>query len=148
MNQRWNLQWYNFRTTLYFCVQSGDIGLGKWIYPVTIVLSQGRPTDYAAVCRTSILFPAAAGNGLFLLATGSRPSVRPAQPPSQWVPGAIPPAVKRPGREAVHPTPSNAVVKNAWSYTSIFLYVFMAWYSVKHTDSFALPVLTYLTARK
>jgi len=30
----------------------------------------------------------------------------------------------------------NAEVKNAWSYISTFLYVFMAWYLVKHRDNF------------
>jgi hypothetical protein len=34
-------------------------------------------------------------------------------------------------READHPPPSSAEVKNAWSYTSTFQYVFMAWCSVK-----------------
>jgi hypothetical protein len=36
----------------------------------------------------------------------------------QWVPGALSLGVKRPGREADNPPPSNAEVKNAWSYTS------------------------------
>jgi hypothetical protein len=35
--------------------------------------------------------------------------------------------VKRPGREADHSPPSSAEVKNAWSYTSILQYAFMAW---------------------
>jgi hypothetical protein len=44
--------------------------------------------------------------------------VRPTQPPVQWVPGSLSLVVKRPGREADHSPPSNAQVKNAWSYTS------------------------------
>jgi hypothetical protein len=44
--------------------------------------------------------------------------------------------VKRPGREADHSPPSSAEVKNAWSYTSIPQYVFMAWCLVKHRDVF------------
>jgi hypothetical protein len=30
----------------------------------------------------------------------------------------------------------NAEVKNMWSYTSIPTYVFMTWYTVKHSDDF------------
>jgi len=48
------------------------------------------------------------------------------QPPIQWVPRALIPWVKRPKREANHPTPSTAEVKNAWSYTSTPQYVFAA----------------------
>jgi len=36
----------------------------------------------------------------------------------QWVPGAVTPGVKRPGRESDHSPPSGAEVTNAWSYTS------------------------------
>jgi hypothetical protein len=35
------------------------------------------------------------------------------------------------GREADHSPPYNAEVKNAWSYTSISLYVFVAWCLIK-----------------
>jgi len=37
-----------------------------------------------------------------------------------------------PGREADHSAPTNDEVKNAWSYTSIPPYVFMAWCLVKY----------------
>jgi hypothetical protein len=37
----------------------------------------------------------------------------------QWVSGALSLGVKPPGREADHSPPSNAEVKNVWSYTSI-----------------------------
>jgi hypothetical protein len=40
------------------------------------------------------------------------------------------------GPEADHSLPSGAEVKKAWSYTSTVPYVFMAWYLVKHRDSF------------
>jgi hypothetical protein len=33
------------------------------------------------------------------------------QPPIQWVPGALSPGVKRPGREADHSPPTSAGVK-------------------------------------
>jgi hypothetical protein len=39
-------------------------------------------------------------------------------------------------READHSPPSNAEVKNAWSYTSTPQYAFMAWCLVKHRDNF------------
>jgi hypothetical protein len=43
-----------------------------------------------------------------------------------WVPGALSPGVKRPGREADHSPPASAEVKNTWTYTSALPYVFMA----------------------
>jgi hypothetical protein len=36
----------------------------------------------------------------------------PPHPPLQWVPGAVPPAVKRPGREFDHLPPTSVEVKN------------------------------------
>jgi hypothetical protein len=48
--------------------------------------------------------------------------------------------VKRPGREADHSPPSNAEVKNAWSYISTPQYVFMAWCLVKHSDNFTFTL--------
>jgi len=39
--------------------------------------------------------------------------------------------VKRPRREADHSPPSNAEVKNAWSYISTPQYVFLAWCLIK-----------------
>jgi hypothetical protein len=58
------------------------------------------------------------GVGIFLFVTGSRPALGPTQPPIRWVPGALSPEVKRPGREADHSPPSSVEVKNAWRYTS------------------------------
>jgi hypothetical protein len=46
-----------------------------------------------------------------LLNTASRTALGPTQPPIQWVPGALSVGVKRPGREASHPPPSSAEVK-------------------------------------
>jgi hypothetical protein len=48
--------------------------------------------------------------------------------------------MKRSGREADHSPPSNAEVKNAWSYTSTPQYVFMTWCLVKHRDSFTFTL--------
>jgi len=52
--------------------------------------------------------------------------MKPAQPPIQWVPGALSLGVKRPGRGADHLLPSSAEV-NEWSYTSTPPYAFMTW---------------------
>jgi hypothetical protein len=46
--------------------------------------------------------------------------------PIQWIPAALSPEVKRPGRED-HSPPSSAEVKNEQSYTTTPLYVFMVW---------------------
>jgi hypothetical protein len=53
----------------------------------------------------------ARGN-IFLFSTISRPAVGPTQPPIQWVPGPIFPAVKRRKRGADHSLPSSTEVKN------------------------------------
>jgi hypothetical protein len=65
--------------------------------------------------------------GFFLSATATRRSMEHTQPPIQGVPGAISPGMKRSRREADQSLPFNAEVKNAWSYTSTFPYIFMAW---------------------
>jgi hypothetical protein len=57
-----------------------------------------------AEIAVGVRFPAAS--------TTSRPNLGLTQPPIQWVPGALSPGVKRPGREADHSPPSSAEVKN------------------------------------
>jgi len=52
-----------------------------------------------------------AGAGIFLFTTASRTALGPTDPPIEWVPGALSPAVKGPGREADHSPPSSAEVK-------------------------------------
>jgi hypothetical protein len=74
------------------------------------------------------------------------------QTPTQWVPRALTPWVKRPGREADHSPPSSVEVKNVWSYTYTSPYVFMAWCLVKRRNSFTftctlvLYYFAYLTS--
>jgi len=84
-------------------------------------------------------FPTGEGHGegkvFALFTTASRPALGPTQPSMQWVPAALTPGIKRPGREADHPPPSNPGVTNVWSYTSTPPYVFKMWHLVKHSDS-------------
>jgi hypothetical protein len=42
----------------------------------------------------------------------SRPALRPTQTPVQWVQGVFPRDKSRPGRDADHPPPTSAEVKN------------------------------------
>jgi hypothetical protein len=51
------------------------------------------------------------GLGIFLFTIVSRMALEPAQPPIQWVPGALSLGVEQPGREADHLAPSSAEVK-------------------------------------
>jgi hypothetical protein len=53
-----------------------------------------------------------------IFSKSSRPALGPTQPPIQWIPGALSPGVKRPGREADHWPLSSADVKKMWIYTS------------------------------
>jgi hypothetical protein len=48
----------------------------------------------------------------------SRPALGSIQPPIQWVPVALTPGVKLPGRKTNHSPPSGAEV-NAWSYEGV-----------------------------
>jgi len=85
---------------------------------------------------------------IFLFVPASGQSLGSIQLPIQWVPGALSSGVKRPGLEAHNSPPSSVDVKKVWSYTSIPLYVFMAWclfkyrivsmtwFLVKHRDTF------------
>jgi hypothetical protein len=52
----------------------------------------------------------------FLFSTSSRPALRSTKLPIQWVPGAVFPGLKRPGREADHSPPASAKVKKMWIY--------------------------------
>jgi hypothetical protein len=56
-------------------------------------------------------FDSRRGLGIFLFTTASRTVVGHTQPPIQWVPGSLSPAVKWPGRETDHSPQSSAEVK-------------------------------------
>jgi hypothetical protein len=58
----------------------------------------------------------------FLFSTSSRLALE----SIQWVPEALSPEVKRPGREADHSPPTSAKVKKMWIYTSSPPEAFMA----------------------
>jgi hypothetical protein len=62
----------------------------------------------------------------FLFSTSSIPVLRPIKPLIQWVPGALSPGIKRPGRGADHSPPTSAEVKKMWIYISTPPYAFMA----------------------
>jgi hypothetical protein len=47
----------------------------------------------------------------FIFSTSSRPALGPTQPLILWVPVALTPGVKQPGREAGHSPPTSAEVK-------------------------------------
>jgi hypothetical protein len=64
-----------------------------------------------------------------------------------WVPSSLlssgclslfPPGGKVARHKADNSPPSGAKVKNVWNYTFTPLYVFMAWYVVKHRNYFIL----------
>jgi hypothetical protein len=69
--------------------------------------------------------------GFVLFATTCRLSLGTTQPSLQWIPGAISPGVKQPGREANNSPRSSVEIKNTLSYTSTSPYAFMAWYLIK-----------------
>jgi hypothetical protein len=72
----------------------------------------------------------------FLFSKSSRPALRSTQPPIQWVPGALSPGVKRPGREIDQSPPTSAEVNKMWLCTSTPPYAFM-----KHRDKFTFTLL-------
>jgi len=55
----------------------------------------------------------------------------PTQPPIQWLPGAITPGVKHPGRETGHSLHPLRRLRVHGAITPLPAYVFMAWCSIK-----------------
>jgi hypothetical protein len=75
-----------------------------------------RYSDWLRAGRSKGRSPGRVKN--FLFSTSSRLAPRSIQP-IQWVPGALSPGIKRPGREADHSPPDSTEVKKMWIYTSI-----------------------------
>ena len=71
------------------------------------------------------VFPAGA-RYVLLHQKKSRPALGSTHLPSQVVPGALSPVVKRKGRDADHSPPSSAEVKNEWICNFTPSYAFMA----------------------
>jgi hypothetical protein len=61
----------------------------------------------------------------FYFSMSSKQALRSTQPPLQWVPEALSPGVKRPGREADHSPSASAEVKKMWISASTPPYAFM-----------------------
>jgi hypothetical protein len=76
-------------------------------------------------------FDSRQGLGIFLFTTVSRKALGPTQPPIQWVPGALSRGVKL--TTHLHLVPRSRM---RGAIPPLPLYVFMAWYLVKHRDSF------------
>jgi hypothetical protein len=77
----------------------------------------------AANWITGIILPA--GARILFFSTALKAAPGPTECPSEWLPGALSPRVKRPEREGVQ-SPSNVKVKKAWNFTSTApLLVFM-----------------------
>jgi hypothetical protein len=57
---------------------------------------------------------------------------------------AVTPGLRRPVREPDRSPPSNAEVKNAWSYALTPPYVLMVWYLIKHRDNFTFTLVISL----
>jgi hypothetical protein len=106
----------NLYIALKFCVIKG---LGKWSRDSVVGIATGYGLDEGGV---GVRVPV----GSRIFSTSSRPVPGPTQPPIQWVPGALSPGVKRPGREADHSPPTTVEIKKIWIYTSIPPYAFMA----------------------
>jgi hypothetical protein len=103
--------------------------------------SVGIALGYGLDCLGSrIRFSAGAGNFSLPHRVQNGSGAHPASYPMGT--GGSFPGVKQPGCEADHSPPSNAEVKNAWSYTSNPQHAFVAWCLVKHRDNFIpLPLL-------
>jgi hypothetical protein len=68
--------------------------------------------------------------------TTSRQALEPIQPPTQWVLGVLPLAIKR---QANQSPPSITEATNTWTYTWIRPYVFMTWGLTKHGQLYLIP---------
>jgi hypothetical protein len=80
----------------------------------------------------------------FIFSTASRGTLWPTQPPSQWVPRAVSPQIKRPGREADRSPPTTALVTKTWIYTSTHHVFMVQCFISKHKYNFTIFLFPYL----
>jgi hypothetical protein len=73
-----------------------------------------------------------AGSGDFSFCISFTSVMEPTEPLFEWFPMELPPEIWRQEREADHPFPHNAKVKNVWSYTSTPIHL-----QVVHRANFA-----------
>jgi hypothetical protein len=85
----------------------------------SVGIATGHGMDYREVGVRVLI-------GSRIISTSSRPALNTKQTRIQWVPGALYPGVKRPGREADYSPRTSAEVKKMWIYISTPPYVFMA----------------------
>jgi hypothetical protein len=90
---------------------------------------------------THLGFDSRRGMGIFLFTTAPRTALGPLQPPIQWVPGALSLGIKLLGPAADHSPPSSTEVKECVELYIHSLYVFMAWYLIKHRGNFTFTFL-------
>jgi hypothetical protein len=74
----------------------------------------------------------------FCFTTASKSSLGPNSASYSMDTEDLSPGVKRPKCEPDLSPPSNADVKDAWSYNSTPPYIFMVWSLIKHRDNFTL----------
>jgi hypothetical protein len=88
-------------------------------YTYSEIWSRDSAVSIATSCGldgrgVGVRVPAHAG----IFSASSRPVLGLNQLPTKWIPGALSPEIKRPGREADHSSPNTVEVKKTWIYTS------------------------------
>jgi hypothetical protein len=113
----------------------------KLIITTTATAVVGIATGYGQGPGGRSSSPGRVKNVLF--SKSSRPALGSTQPPIQYVPGALSPGVKRPGRESDHSPPASAEIKKMWIYTSTPPYAFMAQYLIRSAQGLYLFTFYY-----
>jgi hypothetical protein len=98
----------------------------SFIAYVDYVLLKSRYSDWLRAERQKVSELESRYGQVFPFSTSSRPVLGRTRPPIQWLPVALSPGVKRPGREADHSPPTVAKDKKTWTYSSTPPYVFTA----------------------
>jgi hypothetical protein len=98
-----------------------------------------------------IRFPAQGRDSFFPAPSGPvvvsiHPSIHPSILLSDGYWRDLSPEIKRPKYEAHHSRPFNVRITNAWNYTSIPLFIIMAWCLIKYRGMFILHIPEWDTA--